>query len=115
MSKIDGTLNNLNYIKRNLLKMIISISYDLKSPGRNYDALYTAIKSANSWSHPMESLWFINTSESIEVWNSKLRQVIDQNDTLFLVDITGQQRHGWMFQDVWDWLNNHNQAHTFSF
>ena len=35
------------------------IEYDLRSPGRNYDELYKAIKSYGVWAHITESTWFI--------------------------------------------------------
>jgi hypothetical protein len=89
--------------------MVYSISYDLKQPGRNYDDLYDAIKSAGDWAHAMDSLWFIKTTESVDVWSNRLRQVLDQNDWLFVVDITGQSRQGWMKKEVWDWLNKQTQ------
>jgi hypothetical protein len=90
--------------KGTALIMIYAISYDLKQPGRNYDDLYDAIKSANGWAHAMDSLWFISTSESVNAWSDKLLAVMDKNDYLFVVDITGQPRQGWMRQDIWDWL-----------
>lgn len=89
--------------------MILSISYDLKKPGRNYNDLYETIKSAPSWAHAMDSLWFISTGESVETWSNRLRQVMDQNDWLFLVDITGQSCNGWMKKEIWEWLEKHNR------
>lgn len=89
--------------------MILSISYDLKKPGRNYDDLYETIKSARSWAHAMDSLWFISTGESVETWSNRLRQVMDQNDWLFVVDITGQSCNGWMKKEIWEWLEKHNR------
>jgi hypothetical protein len=86
--------------------MILSISYDLNKPGKNYDELYEIIKSALSWAHPMESLWFIKSGESVVTWSDKLRAVMDQNDSLFVVDITGQPRQGWISTEVWNWLSN---------
>ena len=89
--------------------MILSISYDLKKPGRNYDDLYETIKSAPSWAHAMDSLWFISTGESVETWSNRLREVMDQNDWLFVVDITGQSCNGWMKKEIWEWLEKHNR------
>lgn len=88
--------------------MILSFSYDLKKPGRNYDELYGTIKSAPSWAHAMDSLWFIRTGESVDMWSDRLRGVMDTNDDLFVVDITNQHRQGWMSQKIWNWLNNQN-------
>ena len=93
--------------------MIYSISYDLSQPGRNYDDLYETIKSTPGWARPMESYWFISTSESVAVWYERLRQVIDENDSIFVVDITGQSRQGWMSEDVWEWLKKHDRAGSY--
>lgn len=88
--------------------MLLSISYDLRQPGRNYNDLYDTIKSASAWCHAMESLWFIHTNESVNTWAERLRKVIDQNDYLFVVDITKQSRGGWLRKDVWEWLDKHD-------
>jgi len=84
--------------------MIYSISYDLNRPGQNYQDLYDTIKSAPSWAHAMDSLWFIKTNETVEDWSNRLLSIIDKNDELFLVDITGQSRQGWMNKKIWKWL-----------
>lgn len=93
--------------------MIFSISYDLCQPGRNYDDLYSAIKSAPGWIRAMDSFWFISTTESVETWSSRLQNTIDQNDNLFIVDITGQPRQGWMAKSVWEWLKKHDRASSY--
>lgn len=35
------------------------VIYDLCAPGRNYDALYTAIKSYGTWGKLTESAWVV--------------------------------------------------------
>lgn len=87
--------------------MIFSISYDLNKPGQNYNVLYDTIKSAPDYCHAMDSFWFISTTESVGVWSDRLQQCIDKNDNLFVVDITGQSRQGWMKESVWEWLRKH--------
>jgi hypothetical protein len=84
--------------------MIISISYELRKPGQNYDDLYDTIKSASSWCHPLTSHWFIRADHSVQTWYDKLRKVMDVNDYLFVVDITGQPRQGWLPKWAWDWF-----------
>ena len=94
--------------------MIYSISYDLRQPGRNYDGLYEIIKSAPGYSHPMDSLWFISTSESVDAWSDRLLQAIDHDDILFVVDITGQNWAGWMSKATWEWLSQHNHVGAYA-
>ncbi len=95
--------------------MILSISYDLNKAGQNYSDLYDTIKTAPGYIRAMDSYWFIYTSESVNTWSDRLRQVIDKNDNIFIVDITGQSRQGWMKQSVWDWLDKHAALSTYTY
>ena len=65
------------------------IEYDLRSPGRNYDELYKAIKSYGVWAHITESTWFIKTSESCVQVRDKLLAHMDGNDRIFVAALTG--------------------------
>lgn len=42
----------------------IIIEYDLRQPGRDYEALYNAIESYEAWAHVTESTWLIKTEDS---------------------------------------------------
>lgn len=66
------------------------IEYDLQKPGRDYDALYEAIKSYGTWAHVTESTWFIKTEDSCAQVRDKLKQVVDSNDRLFVATLTGE-------------------------
>ena len=95
--------------------MILSISYDLNSPGQSYSELYDVIKTAPGYISAMDSLWFISTNESIETWCDRLMNVMDKNDYLFVVDITGQSRQGWMRKNVWEWLKQHDRTLSYTY
>lgn len=95
--------------------MIISVSYELRKAGQNYQTLYDTIKTAPSWCHPMTSHWFIKTNESVQAWSDRLLRVIDQNDSLFVVDITGQSRQGWLPKDAWEWFEKNEYARAVNY
>ena len=61
------------------------ISYDLVAPGRNYDQLYTAIKSHTKWARINESVWAVVTDKTAAVIRDHLTQYIDANDRLFVI------------------------------
>lgn len=83
--------------------MILLISYDLKVPGRDYAKLYEVLK-ASTWWHYLESTWLISTQESVPVWRAKIKAVMDDNDRLLVVDITNQDRDGWLPNEAWEWI-----------
>lgn len=86
--------------------MIHSITYDLKQPGRNYDDLYQAIKSYSSWAHPLESVWFVDTSSDPRSVCDHLKQYIDSNDILFVVRMSRSWASINLGDDLVNWLNS---------
>lgn len=82
------------------------VTYDLKRPGQNYSDLYDAIKSEGDWQHPLESTWVVKTDNLVlaNTIYEHLRPCIDENDSLFIVEITAQDSQGWLAKSFWEWL-----------
>ena len=91
--------------------MIYLITYDLNTEGKDYNALYDKIKSLGEWFHPLESVWFLKPSLIPDVNNitEQLRTTMDNNDHIFVVEITKQSRQGWLPKTAWEWLREHEQ------
>ena len=86
--------------------MIYSVNYDLKKPGRDYSALYEAIKSCGDWWHYLGSTWLVDTSLNAEgVW-SRLSPHVDGNDRMLVIGVT-RDFNGWLPKDAWAWINAH--------
>lgn len=88
------------------MEKVFLITYDLRRPGQNYNDLYSAIKELGDWQHPLESTWMAKCSSDTytEHIYKKLRPLIDDNDFLFIVDITGQDYYGWLSKEFWSWI-----------
>lgn len=82
------------------------VTYDLKVPGRSYSDLYQTIKELGDWQHPLESAWMVKVDDatSVQTVYDAIRPKIDEKDALFVVDITNQNRQGWLSKRVWEWL-----------
>jgi hypothetical protein len=84
--------------------MVYLITYDLKAPDRDYNSLFEEIKSIGENYHPLESTWFVKSNKSAQILSKKLRNVMDENDYLFIVKINKQDRQGWLPKTAWNWL-----------
>lgn len=85
--------------------MLLLITYDLKSSDRDYTLLYEAIKNlGDKWWHYMESVWLVHTNLSPTDSFNRLKEYFTQDDTCFIVNITGQERQGWLTSKAWDWI-----------
>lgn len=88
---------------------IYAISYDLRTPGRNYSGLYDALKSCgNSYQHPLESTWFVATDKSAADVYNLLFEHIDPNDLLSIFEVNKSNYYGWMPKTFWDWYNTYD-------
>ena len=89
--------------------MIYLVTYDLKQPDKDYEPLYEAIKKCgSSWWHYLESTWIVSTDISVDECVKRLRQAMDDNDYLLVVEITQQPRQGWLPSKAWDWIKQHD-------
>lgn len=86
--------------------MVYCISYDLITPGKNYDALYEAIKSFGRWWHQTGSVWFIASDKSPSQIRDFLRTNIDENDKLFVVRVYESWAGTGFSQEEYNWLKN---------
>ena len=82
------------------------VSYDLREPGRNYEALYEAIRSYELWAHVNESVWAVVTGKKAVQVRDHLTSYIDANDRILVVrsGAEGAWRNA-MCED--DWLKKH--------
>ena len=67
----------------------ILIGYDLNKTGQDYNDLIEKIKSLGAWWHHLDSTWIVKTNQSAVAVRDMLGPLIDSNDELLVIDITG--------------------------
>jgi len=85
--------------------MTYLISYDLNSPGKNYDDLYEAIKNASTgvWCKPLSSVYIINSNHSAKEVYNRLKPCLDGNDLMLVIEVT-KESHWYLNSKVSDYL-----------
>jgi hypothetical protein len=84
---------------------VLEVSYDLRSPGRNYSQLYEALRSYHNWCHPLESLWVVVSPDNSKAVRDKLLSHLDRNDGLFVTTLTGEAAWYGLSDEVSRWLS----------
>ena len=79
---------------------IHSVSYDLKAPGRNYDALYDLLKSVPAWCRVTESHWLLDSDETATGLRDKIAAVIDDNDVVMVTTVRTPTHAAWRNLDT---------------
>lgn len=86
----------------------VLIGYDLKAPGKDYEGLLAIIKvQGSAWWHHLDSTWLIRTEKTPAQIRDALREHLDRNDELLVVDVSGRSRawHGFNERGA-SWLRN---------
>lgn len=81
------------------------VTYDLNKPGKDYNDLLKTIKSYDAWARLSESSYAISTDQSPQQVFDKLKQFIDQNDNLYVINLK-KPYAGFGPKDVNQWLEN---------
>lgn len=87
--------------------MVYHISYDLNTPGKDYTALYDAIKSLGSWCHPVDSTWYVDTTLTAEAVRNQLDAVMDATDYVIVSRASASAAWRLPSPEVSDWLEQH--------
>jgi hypothetical protein len=64
----------------------LHISYDLKNPGRDYEAVIGVIKGLGSWAKIHYSFWYVDSRFTTSQARDAILRVLDSNDTVYVVD-----------------------------
>ncbi len=82
------------------------ITYDLKSPGQNYNDLYEAIKNLGTWWHCLDSNWIIKSNSSAAKIRDALTPHIDGNDLLLVAHLSGEAAWRGFSDNCTSWLKD---------
>ena len=87
---------------------VLSVSYDLRKPGRNYDGLYIALRKYTHC-HMLESYWLLDTNSKPDAVRDQLCKLVDQNDQIIVIRL---HKHWSACQKdaCTEWLKNPNRT-----
>jgi len=80
------------------------ISYDLHTPGQNYENLIKKIKNYPTWAKVTLSTFIIETPDTAVTIRDNLQSTLDSNDKLFVWTIKAPSAWYWLWDEVWKWL-----------
>lgn len=59
---------------------------------------------ALDWVRYAPNCYIVYTSSDVEHWYARLREVIDEADNIFVVELNIENRQGWLPKSVWEWI-----------
>lgn len=65
---------------------VFVLSYDLRQPGRNYEALYQALRRVDGV-RVLESVWLIDVAQTAAQVRDAVKSHLDRNDGVLVVEI----------------------------
>lgn len=87
--------------------MICMITYDLNSPGQNYDKVIEAIKSCSTgkYCRYWTSTYLIQTRKTVQSVSDAITPLLDKNDRLIVIEVK-RNYQGWLTKEQWDYIRD---------
>ena len=85
---------------------VYSVSYDLNKQGQDYKGLIDSLQSFDGYCKVMKSYWFVCSNGSADEVYNILRQYIDENDRILVMEVSKNHR-GWLDKSVCEWISKH--------
>ena len=91
--------------------MIILVTYDLKTSGKNYTPFYDALRTQGQWWHYLASTWLIDTTKTPKQVYAELGPHLTTLDSILVTEIT-RSYYGYLPKEAWDWISSRLGAST---
>ncbi|EHB5065580.1 TPA: hypothetical protein I0F65_RS10145 [Enterococcus faecalis] len=89
---------------------VYAITYDLKKPNQDYDALNEKIKSLGAYSKRFDSFWLVDSSLSASEIRDKLKREIDSNDSLLVIETKNHWASFNLAEGACKWLKSESRT-----
>jgi hypothetical protein len=84
---------------------VLLVTYDLKSPGWNYEPFYSALRDQGKWLHYITATWLIATPNTPEGVYNAIGPHLTTKDFVLILPV-GRPAFGFLPQEAWDWINS---------
>lgn len=88
--------------------MLMGVNYTLHKD-KDYERLYKLLRSTGTYCRVLDSFWILQTNESLDVWNQRMKSVTDSDDNFMLHDMTeafvNRKVRAWLPKHVIDWID----------
>jgi hypothetical protein len=88
-----------------MAKQFLHISFKFSDNDPKIEKLKPVFNKAIDWFRYTSNCWIVWTSSSSEKWYDRLRPLIKDEDSMFIVRLDMSERQGWMSKSAWEWMN----------
>lgn len=88
---------------------VYAVTYDLMSPGQDYTKLHEKLKTF-AFSKNFDSFWLIDTDKKASVIRDELKQLLDKNDKLFVIEVKEHWATLNIPEGMVNWLRSENRT-----
>ncbi|MDX6154482.1 hypothetical protein [Marinococcus sp. PL1-022] len=86
---------------------VLFVTYDLNSPGQNYENLIKVIENNSiTYFTRWKSSFLVKSRLTPEEFTDEVIPYLDKNDNFIVIEVKNNKQ-GWLSNDDWDAINNH--------
>jgi hypothetical protein len=82
------------------------ISFNFEGRPASTKAVKEVLSKATDWATYAPNCWIIySTQEKAETWYTRLRRVLNEDDSIFVCELNIENRQGWLPESIWTWID----------
>jgi len=82
----------------------LHIGFDFEGRSAPTKAIQKVLDKALDWIRYAPNCYIVYTSRDVHHWYKRLRDVIEEDDNIFVVEVNMEKRQGWLPHSVWEWI-----------
>lgn len=91
--------------------MVYQLSYELKTPDKDYAPLYSYLENdlGTSAKHVLRDSWWIAVEHELDVDAicDEIRSRMGEKDNLYFCRLSNLDINGWLPSSIWQWFNQY--------
>jgi hypothetical protein len=87
-----------------MTKTFLHVAFNFRGRVSPTEQIEVVLEKALDWIRYTPTCYIVYTTRDAEHWYSRLREVIDEKDHIFVVELNIENRQGWIPKAVWEWI-----------
>jgi hypothetical protein len=87
-----------------MTRKFLHVGFNFEERPAPTKSIQKVLNKAFDWVRYAPNCYIVYTSRDPQHWYGLLREVIDEDDNIFVVELNIENRQGWLPKSVWEWI-----------
>ncbi len=86
------------------MSKFLSLTFNFEGKDPPLPAIEESLNKARDWLKYAPNCWLLYTSNTEKIWADRMRLIVGEKASIFVVEINIRSKFGYMPKFVWEWI-----------